>query len=202
MLRQRVHARSFPLARIASDAVVVIFALALVWGGAMLVLLAFKTSPGTVDRLSGYRTAYDYLANLGPEDISATSRLIAAIVGLIACLTFGYLAWRAVPRPYLARTDLRLADDERGTVEVNAHAIERAAEIAALDHPAVAAARARYATDDLTIDISARRADTLAETLHDVHERARDSLARHELPALPVNITLVRFERQNRRELQ
>jgi hypothetical protein len=202
MLRQRVHARSFPLARIASDALVVIFALALVWGGAMLVLLALKTAPGTVDRLSGYRTAYDYLAGLGPEDISARSRLIAASGGLLACLMFGYLTWRAIPRPYLARTDLRLDDDERGTVDVDARAIERAAEIAALDHPAVVDARARYATDDLTIDISARRAETLAETLADVHRRARDSLARHELPALPVNITLVRFERQTRRELQ
>jgi hypothetical protein len=202
MLRQRVRARSFPVAGLAADAVVVVFALALVWGGTMLVLLAFKTSPDTIDRLSGYRTAYDHLASLGPADISATTRLIAAGGGLIACLTFGYLAWRAIPRPYLARTDLRLAEDERGTVEVNARAIERAAEIAALDHPAVAAARARYATDDLTIDISASRADTLAETLQGVHERARDSLARHELPALPVNITLVRFERKNRRELQ
>jgi hypothetical protein len=202
MLRQRVRTRSFPFARIAADAVVVIFALALVWGGAMLVLLAFKTSPGTVDRLSGYRTAYDYLAGLEPADISGESRLIAAGGGLIACLTFGYLAWRAIPRPYLARTGLRLAGDERGTVDVNARAIERAAEIAALDHPAVAAARARYATDDLTVDVSAGRADTLADTLQDVHQRARDSLARHELPALPVNITLVRFERKNRRELK
>jgi hypothetical protein len=202
MLRQRVRARSFPVARIAADAVVVVFALALVWSGAMLVLLAFKTSPATIDVLSGYRTAYDYLAGLEPRDISDTTRLIAAIGGLLACLIFGYLAWRTIPRPYLARTDLRLCDDQLGTVDVNPRAIERAAELAVLDHPAVAAARARYATDDLTLDVSAGRADTLAETLVDVHQRARDSLARHDLPPLPVNITLVRFERKTRRELQ
>jgi hypothetical protein len=197
MLRQRVRARSFPIARIAADAVVVLFALALIWGGVMVVLLAFKTSPDTVDRLSGYRTAYDWLANLGPGDIGESTRLITAIGGLAACLVFGVLAWRAVPRPYLARTDLRLAGDERGVVEVNPRTIERAAEIAALEHPAVGAAHARYATDDLTVDISASRADALAATLQDVHQRTRASLARHELPPVPVNITLVRFERKN-----
>jgi hypothetical protein len=202
MLRQRVRSRSFPLARICADGVVVIFALALVWGGAMLVLLAFKASPGTIDGLSGYRTVYDHLATLEPQDISASTRLTAAIGGLVACLTFGYLTWRAIPRPYLARSDLRLAEDERGAVDVGARAIERAAEIAALDHAAVAAARARYGTDDLTVDISANGADALAATLHDVHTRARESLEHHELPQLPVHVTLVRFERKNRRELQ
>jgi hypothetical protein len=202
MLRQRVRARSFPVARVITDAVVVVLALALVWGGAMLVLLALKSSPSTVDSLSGYRTAYDYLAGLGPEDITATVRLVAAIGGLSVAVIFGYLAWRAIPRPYLARTDLRLSGDERGTVDVNARAIERAAELAVLDHPSVAAARARYATDDLTVDISVNRADALPATLQDVHRRAQDSLVRHELPALPVNITLVRLERTSRRELR
>jgi len=202
MLRQRVRARSFPLARVITDAFVVILALALVWGGAMLVLLALKASPSTVDSLSGYRAAYDYLAGLGSADITVSVRRVAAIGGLSAAAIFGYLAWRAVPRPYLVRTDLRLSGDERGTVDVNARAIERAAELAALDHPAVAAARARYATDDLTVDISVNRADALRATLDDVHRRAHDSLVRHELPALPVNVTLVRLERTSRRELR
>lgn len=202
MLRQRVRARSYPFARIAADAVVVVFALALVWGGAMLVLLAFKNSPTTIDSLSGYRTAYDYLAGLGPQDIGPSTRLIVAIAGLAACLVFTYLAVRAIPRPYLARTDLRLAGQGRGGVEIKAHAIERAAEIAAVEHPAVAGARARYATDDLTLHVSASDADTLGAMLEDVHRRVRDSLARHELPPVPVNITLVRLERPHRREPQ
>jgi TRAP-type C4-dicarboxylate transport system permease small subunit len=197
MLRQRVRSRKFRIARIVADTLVVIFALALIWGGAMLVLLAFKTSPATIEDLSGYRSAYDYLAGLEPQDISASTRLTAAVGGLIACLIFGYLAWRAVPRPYLARTDLRLVSDERGIVEVNPRAIERAAEIAVLAHPDVAAVGARYATDDLTVEISASRADALAATLQDVHRRARESLVQHELPVLPVNVTLVRFERNN-----
>ena len=202
MLRQRVRARSSPVARVITDAFVVVLGLALVWGGAMLVLLALKGSPSTVDSLSGYRTAYDYLAGLAPQDITAAVRRVAAIGGLSVALIFGYLAWRAVPRPYLARTNLRLSGDERGTVDVNARAIERAAELAVMDHPAVAAARARYATDDLTVDISVNRADALPATLDDVHRRARDSLVRHELPALPVYLTLVRLERTSRRELR
>jgi hypothetical protein len=202
MLRQRVRARSYPIARLAADAVVVVLALALVWGGAMLVLLAFKTSPATIDGLSGYRTAYDYLTSLGPQDIGPSTRLIVALAGVAACVIFGYLAWRAVPRPYLARTDLRMTADGRGSVDVKARAIERAVEIAALDHPAVAAAHARYATDDVTLHVSASHADALGGMLQDVHQRVRDSLARHELPPLPVNITLVRLERQHRREPQ
>ena len=202
MLRQRVRARSFPVARVAADAVVIIFALALVWGGAMLVLLAFKVSAGTVNGLSGYRTAYDHLARLGPQDVGSTTRLVAAAGGLCAGAIFGVLAWRVLPRPYLARTQLRLPGDARGTVDVNARAIERAVELAALDHPAITAASARYATHDLTIHVSAGRADGLADTLQDVHQRARESLSLHELPVVPVNVTLVRFAPQNRRELQ
>jgi len=163
MLRQRVLTRSFPLARVAADGLVLIFALVLVWGGAMLVLLAFKASPDTINGLSGYRTAYDYLAGLEAQDVTASTRLIA---------------------------------------DVNPRVIQRMADIAVLDHPAVIAARARYATDDLTLDVSAGRADELAATLYDLHQRACDSLARHELPPLPVNITLVRLEQETRRELQ
>jgi len=202
MGRQRVRARSFPLARIAGDIVVVIFALAMMWGGAMVVLLALKLAPATLDGLSGYRTAYDYLADIQPAGVGSSTRVIAALAGLFGAAVFGYLAWRAIPRPYLARTDLRLTSDERGVIDVNARAIERAAETAALEHPAVAAARARYATEDLTIDVSVDRAEELAATLQAVQQCARDSLARHELPPLPVNITLVRLERKNRRELQ
>lgn len=195
MLRQRVRSRSFPFARIAADAVVAVFALALVWSGAMLVLLALKVSPTTIDGLSGYRRAYDYLASLDPGDVGGSVRVVAAIAGLGACLIFGYLAWRAVPRPYLARVDLRLTGDELGIIEVNARVIERAAELAAVDHAAIASARARYATDGLALDVGTLRADALAGTLQDVHQRARESLARHDLPPLPVNITLVRLER-------
>lgn len=202
MPRQRMRARSFPVARVLADALVVVVALALMWGGAMLVALAFKAPPGTIDSLSGYRTAYRYLAGLEPADITPSTRVVTAAAGAAAAVIFGWLAWRALPRPYLARAELRLATDERGTVDVSPRVIERAVECAALEHSAVTTARARYGTDDLTLDVAAARADALGETLQDVQRRARDSLARHDLPSLPVNVTLVRLDRKHRRELQ
>jgi hypothetical protein len=202
MLRQRMRARSFPVARVLADTLVVVFALGLVWGGAMLVALACKAAPGTIDSLSGYRTAYRYLASLQPSDITPATREVSAVAGAVAAVIFGCLAWRAIPRPYLARGDLRLAADERGSVDVSPRAIERAVESAALEHAAVTSARARYGTDDLTLDVAAARAGGLGETLQDVQRRARDSLARHELPPLSVNVTLVRLDRKHRRELQ
>ena len=52
MVRQRLRIGSSPLALL-GRIVLVLFALALVWYGAMLVLLAFKVSPHTVNDLSG-----------------------------------------------------------------------------------------------------------------------------------------------------
>lgn len=201
MFRQRLRARDFGFSRFVSRALVVAFALLLAFYGAMIVLLALKVSPATVNALSGYRDAYDFLAGLDAEDVTSRTRLIVGLAGLAAFLVFGYLAWREVPRPYLARGDLQLSSDERGDVEVSARAIERAAEAAALEHPSVVDARALYATDALTLEIGARRARDVDATLTDVHERAAASLRRHQLPALPVNVTLTHLERQTRREL-
>lgn len=201
MLRQRLRARDFGLSRFLSRALVVAFALLLAWYGAMLVLLALKVSPATVNGLSGYRDAYDFLAGLSADDITARTRLITGLAGLAALLVFGYLAWREIPRPYLARGDLELSNGERGTVEVSARAIERAAEAAALAHPSVTDARALYGTDALTLEIGARRARDVATTLAEVHERAAESLRIHDLPPLPIHLTLTRLDRKNRREL-
>ena len=201
MFRQRLQARDFGFSRFVSRALVVAFALLLAFYGAMVVLLALTVSPVTVNELSGYRDAYDFLAGLGAEDVTSRTRLIVGLAGLAAFLVLGYLAWREIPRPYLVRGDLQLSSDERGSVEVSARAIERAAEAAALEHPSVADARARYATDALTLEIAARRARDVDATLTDVHERAAASLSRHQLPALPIDVTLIRLERKNRREL-
>lgn len=201
MFRQRLRARDSGFSRIVSRALVVAFALLLAWYGAMLVLLATKVSPATVNDLSGYRDAYDYLAGLGSEDITERTRLLAGLAGLAAFLVFGYLAWREIPRPYLARGDLELSSDEHGRVEVSARAIERAAEAAALEHPLVTGARALYGTDTLTLEIAARRARDVGATLTDVHERAAESLRRHDLPPLPIDLTLTQLDRKNRREL-
>jgi hypothetical protein len=200
MLRQRLRDRTSwiePAGRI----ILLLVCLALVWYGLMVVLLAFKVSPGTVNAISGYRTIYDNLAGLDGADITGTVRLIAGLGGLAGFLLFGWLAWKEIPRPYLARTDIGLKDDERGVIGVGPRAMERAGEAAALGNSAVVAATGRFGGDDLALDIDVRRARDLAATLRDVQRRAVTSLGQHGLPAVKVNVTLTGIKRTTRREL-
>lgn len=201
MFRQRLRIGSSPLALL-GRIVLVLFALALVWYGAMLVLLAFKVSPHTVNQLSGYRTAYNYLAGLQRQDITDETRLIAGLAGLAGFLLFGYLAYKELPRPHLTRGELRLVDDERGAVDVAPRAIERAAEGAALERDDVQDATARYAGDQLSVNLSVTRASELPNILRAVRAGARKQLLAHGLPTLPVNVTLTGYQRTRRRELQ
>lgn len=200
MLRQRLRIGTSPLALL-GRIVLVLFALALVWYGAMLVMLAFKVSPHTVNQLSGYRSAYNYLAGLKPRDITDDTRLIAGLAGFAGFLVFGYLAFKEIPRPYRTRGELRLVEHERGVVDVAPRAIERAVEGAALEGDDVHDAAARYAMDELTVTISVTRARELPDILRAVRAQAREQLAAHGLPELPVNVTLTGFERTRRREL-
>jgi hypothetical protein len=200
MPRQRLRIRTSPLVLL-GRIVLVLFALALVWYGAMLMLLAFKVSPHTVNQLSGYRSAYNYLAGLKPRDITPDTRLIAGLAGLAGFLVFGYLAYKEIPRPYLTRSELRLVDDDRGVVDVAPRAIERAVESAALEREAVHEAAARYASNELTVNVSVTRARELPDILRAVRAGGHQQLAAHGLPDLPVNVTLTGFERTRRREL-
>ncbi len=200
MPRQRLRSRTSPIAYV-GRAILVLVAVGLVWYGLMMVLLALKVSPGAIDAISGYRTAYDYLAALGPDDIGVSTRLITALAGAAGFLLFGYLALKEIPRPYLARTDLRLREDDRGVVDVGPRAIERIAETAAGEHPAVSSATGRYSTDELAVDLGVKRARDLDETLSDVQDRVLHALSSHELPPTPVVVTLTGFDRKQRREL-
>ena len=200
-MRQRVRSRGSAL-RFVGRLLVLVLAGALIWYGLMAILLAAGMSPGTVDRLSGYRTAYDFLTGLTPDDVSATTtRAIIAGAGLLAFLVFGALALKELPRPYLARQELELAADDRGEVVVEPRAIERVAETAAAQHPAVTGAHGRYGVDEVSVDVDVRRARDVADTLSDVQERVRRALDQHGLPAVPVDVTLSGFDRKHRREL-
>lgn len=202
MLRQRLRERTSPLVFM-GHLVTLVFALALVWYGLMTLLLALKVSPSTVDAISGYRTAFDWLTGLSPADVDGTvTRAIVAAAGVASFLLFGYLALKQLPRPYLARHDLELAADEHGEVTVEPRAIERLAEVAAARHPAVTDARGRYSTEDLSVELSVGRARDLATTLQDAQQRVVHALEQHELPAMPVNVTLTGYDRRNKRELQ
>lgn len=202
MLRQRLRTRRFALAEILLRAIAVVVALAPIWYGAMTVLLALKVGPHTINGLSGYRSVYDHLAGISADDITARVRIIVAIAGVASLLAFGALAWRALPRPYLARSELDLSTSHgRGSTVISARAIERAGELAALEHPLVAGAAARYGTQDITVLVNVRHAATLADTLAAVQQRVSSALAQHELPRLPINVTLTGVDRAKRREL-
>lgn len=201
MPRQRLRTDSWALSRLAARILAVAFALALAYGGAVVALLALGVSPSSVDNVSGYQTLYDSLADITAGDITDRIRLIAGVAGLAMFVLLGLLAWGAVPRPYLDRSDTRIADDEQGYVNVSARALERAVEGAALEARAVTGARARCGADRITVDITARGAADVPATLAGVRERARESLRRHELPPQPIDCTLTALDRKNRREL-
>lgn len=200
MLRQRLRIRRSPLAYL-GRALLVIVSLALVWYGLMLVLLALKVSPDSVEAISGYRSAYDELARVTAQDVDGQTRLIAGLAGLAAFLVFGYLALKELPRPYLARGDLRLGEDERGVTDVEPRAIERVAEVVAGGQADVSSVRARYGTDELKLDVTVRRARGVPDALREAQRRVRAGLADHGLPPLPVDVTLTGFDRKQRREL-
>jgi hypothetical protein len=201
-MRPRVRSTSSPL-RLVGRVLVLVLAGALIWYGLMTALVATKLiSADTADQLSGFRTAFDYLAGLTPADFSTTTRLIIAGAGVVAFLFFGWCALKELPRPRLARGRLELAADERGFVHVEPRAIEHVAETAATENPAVTDASVRYGDDDLAVGISVRRAREVADTLHDVQARVRRALDEHGLPTVPVEVTLTGFDRHHRRELQ
>jgi len=201
MPRQRVRERTSLLA-VVGRLVPLVLALALIWYGAMLVLLAAKVSPSTLNGVSGYRTAYNYLSSLTPADVAGDgTRAIMAGAGIAAFLIFGLLALKQLPRPYLARRELSLADDARGEVVVEPRAIERVAEVATKAHPAITDAKARYSVDDLTVDVDVRNARDVAKILQSAQTRVVEALEQHELPAMSVNITLIGFDRRSGREV-
>ena len=202
MPRQRLSERRSAF-ELVGRVVTLVFALGLVWYGLMTLLLALKVSPSTVEAISGYRTAFDWLSELGPADVDGgTTRAIVAAAGVAAFVIFGYSAFKSLPRPYLARQDFDLTVDEQGEVTVEPRAIERLAEVAAAGHPSVSDARGRYGTDDLAVDLTVRRARDLAPTLEDAQRRVVRSLDQHGFPAMPVNVTLTGYEGRRKRELQ
>jgi hypothetical protein len=201
MPRQRIRERPSVL-MVVGRIVPLVLALGLIWYGLMVLLLALKVSPSTINSISGYRTAYNYLSGLTPSDVSGgVTRAIIAGSGVVAFFVFGYLALKQLPRPYLARRELPLATDDHGEIHVEPRAVERLAEVAATMNPAVTDARGRYSVDDLSVDVSVRRARDLGQTLKDTQRRVSDALQQHELPAMPVNVTLAGYDRRQRREL-
>ena len=201
MLRQRLRTRTSPLAFI-QRLLELALALALIWYGLILAGLALDViGRGHADTYSGYRTAYDFVADLLAGRASDSARLIAGIAGLVAFLLLLTVAFKQLPRPYLARHDLELEAGDRGTVTVEPRAVERLAEGIALQHPAVASASGRFGTDDLAVLLEVRRARDLPDTQRAVQRSISSGLERHGLPTVPVNVTLTGYHRSSKREL-
>jgi len=200
MIRQRINLRT-PLLAYVVRALTVVLALTLLWYGLMVLLLALKVSPHTVNSISAYRTLYNNAASLSQGDFTTVRRLIAGFAGLIAFLLFIYLALQELPRPYLARGEVSLEERERGNTVIKPRAMERVAEFAARGNANVTAASGRLGEQQLNVNIGVRRASTAAHTLGDVRTRICAELDRHQLPDLPVNVTLTGYDQKTRREL-
>lgn len=197
MIRQRINLRTPVLAYVVR-ALTVVLALVLVWYGLMVVLLAVKVAPHTVNSLSAYQTLYDDAAGLTENDFTTAVRFIAGIAGLVAFVVFIYLALQELPRPYLARGEVELQDHERGITVIRPRAIERMAELAAQGNGNVTTASGRLGDQELNVDLSMRRASIAADTLADVRTRVLTDLDRHQLPDLPVNVTLTGYDRKTK----
>jgi hypothetical protein len=200
MTRQRIHLRTPALAWV-PRILTIILALALVWYGLQTVLLAVKVSSHTVNSISAYRTLYNDVAGLTHGDFTTPVLFIVGFGGFLAFLLFIYLAIQELPRPYLARGEMRLGEDARGTTVIKPRAIERLAELAARGNSDVTAASGRLDDRELNVSIGVKRATTAAQTLRDIRGRVRTELVDHELPELPVNVTLTGYDRKTRREL-
>jgi hypothetical protein len=201
MLRQRLRSRDTSPLVLLGRLFTLLFAAALFWYGLMVVLLAVKVSPSTVNSISGYRTAFDWLSGLTPADVDGSVRAIVAGAGLLLFLLCGWIALKALPRPYLARHDLVLAQGDRGGTRLEPRAIERLAEGAAGMQPGVSDARGRYGEDDLAVNVRVKRARDVAGTLDGAQKRVVEALDRHGVPSMPVTVTLTGYDRQRRREL-
>lgn len=203
MIRQRLRLRTSLTVQFVR-LLTIMLGLAVAWYGLMVLLLAVKVSPRTVNRISAYHTIYRWAAGLRAGDFTTAVTLIAGFGGLLVFLVFLMLAVAHLPRPYRTRGPVGLspaAADGPGSTVIGPRALERVAELAAYGNDNVSSAVGRLGDRELSVDIGIRRAPPAAETLRDVQRRVTHDLHRHELPDLPVNVILTTLQRNHRREL-
>lgn len=201
MIRQRIRTRSNDFGGFAGRLLVALVAIALLWYGLMLTLLALKVDRGFVNSISGYRDLFDYLAGLDASDFDSGTRAILAGAGALAFIVFGFLALRAIPRPYLARHDLELDPVMGQGLVVEARALERIIELGAREVGSVTSARARAGAARIELDVGLSDSSEIDSRLRDVQSKARIALERHGIPLRPVDVTLTAIKQRKRREL-
>jgi hypothetical protein len=192
MIRQRVNLRRAPWALL-TRALAVVFAVVLIYGGALDALLALKVGQRSIERISGYHAAYTWLAGLSAASFTTAVSLIAGFGGLIVFLVFLFLAQQALPRPYFTRTEVGL-ESTGGATLVRPRAVERIAEVAAQGSDHVIGVTGRLGATELNVDVGLDDYDDLVETLGDVRRRVGEDLERHHLLPMPVNVTLTGYE--------
>jgi hypothetical protein len=200
VIRQRVHLRT-PGWGAFVRLLTVIFLLAMMYGGAMVALLATKAlSPHAVEQITDYRRIYHDIADLQASDFTTAISFIAGFTGLLVFIMFAFLTFEALPRPYFARTEVELPEQAGGDTVVRPRAVERVAEHAAQSDPNVFTASGRLSDDGLYVDVGVRDAPGAAATLAEVRRRVTEQLQHHELPPVPVNVTLAGYERPTRED--
>jgi hypothetical protein len=201
VIRESLRWRSRWLAYLLGHLLTVALSLILIWYGAMVVLLAAKISPHTVNAISGYHGLYKDIAGLRRANFTTLVRVIAGLAGFLAFCVFLWLALQRLSVPNAGRHRLTLGEDDRGATTVEPRAIERLAEIAAQSHRDVSHATGHLGDQQISVDIDVCRADTAAQVLRAVATSIADALDSHELPALTVNVTLTGYEPTTRRQL-
>jgi hypothetical protein len=200
VIRQRISLRRAPWGLL-TRLLTIACAIVLMYGGVMVVLLGLKLSPGGIDQISGYRTAYHWLTGLTRADFTTPVSLIAGFGGLLVFLVFAALTLQSLPRPYLTRTEVGLPEPtERGGTIVGPRAVERVAEVAAEGNMHVMGVTGRLGDGELHVDVGLDDAPALTQTLEDVRRRVREQLEAHQLPLMPVNVTLTGYDRPTRRD--
>lgn len=131
------------------------------------------------------------MSSITAHDTTGRDRAIVVAAGVLSLLGLAPLAWRALPHPYLARTEVDLDDHyQAGQTDVAPRAIERAAGLAAAEHPQVSDAKARYGNGVVNVHVALAHGEDLTDILGTVQAHVRDVLSRHELPVDAVDITL------------
>jgi hypothetical protein len=200
VIRQRISLRRAPWGLL-TRLLTIVFAVVLMYGGVMVVLLGLKLSPADIDRISGYRTGYHWLTGLTHANFTTPVSLIAGFGGLLVFLVFTMLTLQALPRPYLTRTEVGLPErSARGGTIVGPRAVERVAEVAAQGNVHVMGVTGRLGDGELHVDVGVDDAPGLTQTLQDVRRRVREQLQAHHLPPMPVNVTLTGYDRPTRRD--
>ena len=193
MIRQRVNLRRAPWALL-TRSLAVVFALLLVYGGVLDALLALKAiGPDQIEKLSAYRTIFHWVAELHRSQFTTAIALIAGFGGLVVFLFFIFLSGQALPRPYFTRTTVDLPGD-RGETLVRPRAVERIAEVAARGNGHVMGATGRLGDDELYVDVGLDDAATAVQALRDIRDRVAAGLADHQIPSMPVNVTLTGYD--------